>query len=97
MLIVWLPRARDDLQDIAAYYQSVAGKPVADKILQAIVRAASLLADMPQLGHPSSSTDGIYEWQVPRLPYLLPYRVIADRIEILRVFHEAQEPPEGWR
>jgi len=30
------------------------------------------------------------------LPFVLPYRVARGRIEILRVFHEAQERPDHW-
>jgi predicted transcriptional regulator len=44
----------------------------------------------------SESTDGIHELQVRRLPYFLPYRVVDDRIEILRIFHESQERPSAW-
>jgi toxin ParE1/3/4 len=38
----------------------------------------------------------MHELQVARLPYFLPYRVVDDRIEILRIFHESQERPSAW-
>ena len=97
MRIVWLALAQRDLFSIDDYYREVANKVVADRVLQTIVHAAELLLDQPFLGHPAESTDGVHELQVPRLPYLLPYRVVADRIEILRVFHEAQDKPTVWR
>jgi len=97
MRIVWLSFAQRDLASISAYYESVASKDVANRVLQRIVRSASTSSDNPYLGHPSESTDGIHELQVARLPYLLPYRVVEDRIEILRVFHESQDRPSTWQ
>jgi toxin ParE1/3/4 len=95
--LVWLPFAQRDLTSIFAYYESAANKDVANRVLQRIVRSASFLIDNPYLGRPSQSADGIHELQVPQLPYLLPYRVAEERIEILRVFHEAQDRPSRWQ
>jgi toxin ParE1/3/4 len=95
--IVWLSFAQRDLLTISAYYESVASKDVANRVVRSIVHSASGLMDNPYLGHPSASTDGVHELQVARLPYLLPYRVVDDRIEILRVFHEAQDRPSTWQ
>jgi plasmid stabilization system protein ParE len=61
------------------------------------VHSALLLVDYSHLGHPSASVDGVYELHVPGLPYLLPYRIVDDRIEILRVFHESQDRPSAWQ
>jgi addiction module RelE/StbE family toxin len=97
MTIVWLPFAKRDLLSISNYYEAVAGRDVAPRIIQRIVRSAFGLLDNPYLGHPSESTNGVHELQVSRLPYLLPYKVIDDRIEILRVFHESQDRPSTWQ
>jgi toxin ParE1/3/4 len=80
-----------------AYYEGAASKEVASRVFQRIIRSASALADNPYLGHPSASADGVHELQVTRLPYLLPYRVVGDRVEILRVFHESQVRPSTWQ
>jgi toxin ParE1/3/4 len=97
MRVAWLSFAQRDLLSISAYYESAASKDVANRVLQRIVRSASTLIENPHLGHPSESTDGIHELQVARLPYLLPYRVVDDRVEILRVFHESQDRPSTWQ
>lgn len=97
MKVVWLIFAQRDLTSIADYYQGVAGPEIANYILRTIVHSASLLIDNPHLGRRSESTDGVHELQVAHVPYLLPYRVIDDRIEILRVFHESQDRPSGWQ
>ncbi len=95
MKLVWLPFASFDLSSIAEYY--AATPALADKLIQQIVRSASALIGNPHLGRPSESADGIHELHVPDLPYLLPYRVVDDRVEILRVFHEAQDRPSSWQ
>jgi len=97
MKLVWLQLASFDLSSIADYYETAATPALADKLIQQIVRSASALTENPHLGRPSESVDGIHEFHVPRLPYLLPYRVVDDRIEILRVFHEAQDRPSAWQ
>jgi plasmid stabilization system protein ParE len=66
-------------------------------VLQRIAHSASLLMDNPHLGRPSECTEGVHELQVKQFPYLLPYRVVGDRIEILRVFRESQERPSEWQ
>jgi plasmid stabilization system protein ParE len=96
MRLLWLPWSRRDLQSIRRYYTEVASKVVADRRVHTIVHAAERLLDHPFLGHPSERTQGVHELQVGGLPYLLPYRVVADRIEILRVFDESLPRPEKW-
>ncbi|MBW0003765.1 MAG: type II toxin-antitoxin system RelE/ParE family toxin [Hyphomicrobiales bacterium] len=97
MKIVWLSLAQRDLASIFAYYQNAAGNDVAARLVQRIVHSASNLIDHPYLGPPSATTDGVHELQVARLPYVLPYRVVNERIEILRVFHESQDRPSAWQ
>jgi len=95
--IAWLPSAQRDLSSILAYYESAASGEIANRVLQQIVRSASALMENPYLGRPSASADGVHELQVPRLSYLLPYRVVGGGVEILRVFHESRDRPATWR
>ncbi|CAN5244221.1 hypothetical protein BH10PSE7_BH10PSE7_42840 [soil metagenome] len=46
----------------------------------------------PELGRASDRVD-IRLLQVPRTPYLLPYRVIDSDIEILAVFDQRRDRP----
>jgi plasmid stabilization system protein ParE len=96
MRLLWLPWSRRDLQSIRRYYTEVASKAVADRRVRTIVHAAERLLDHPFLGHPSERTQGVHELQVGGLPHLLAYRVVAYRIEILRVFDESLPRPEKW-
>jgi plasmid stabilization system protein ParE len=63
--------------------------------MKAIAAAARRLTVFPQLGRASDRLD-IRLLQVPGLPYLLPYRVVEDEIEIVAVFDERMERPPEW-
>lgn len=94
MKLVWLPRAVADLQHARAYiaeHDPQAARAVAQKIRTLVAR----LKTRPGMGRPTE-IDDIRKISVPGLPYLIPYRVKERRIEILRVFHTAQEQPESW-
>ena len=65
MRIVWLSFAQRDLLSISAYYESVATKELADRLMQRIVHSASSLITNPYLGRPSESVDGVHELLVP--------------------------------
>ena len=97
MQIVWLPRARQNLTDIFSYVAKEAGVARAARLIDRITDAAEMLTAFPHLGKQSESDTDIRELQIPTLPYLLPYRVVGERVEILRVFHEAQRRPDQWR
>jgi len=94
MKLVWLPRAVADLQEARAYiaeHDARAARAVAQKVRTLVAR----LKARPNMGRPTE-IDDIRKIGVPGLPYLIPYRMRDSRIEILRVFHTAQEQPERW-
>lgn len=94
MKVVWLERAVADLTAIRAYiaeHNPKAARDVAQKIRKTVVH----LEKHPHLGRPTDFDD-IREMSVPRTPYLIPYRVKDDRIEILCVFHTSRDRPENW-
>jgi toxin ParE1/3/4 len=94
MKLVWLPRAVADLQHVRAYiaeHDPHAARIVAQKIRTLVAR----LKARPSLGRPTE-IDEIRKISVPGLPYFIPYRVREGRIEILRVFHTAQDQPKTW-
>jgi len=94
MKVVLLPFAKEDLQEIRQYISKenpTASKKVAEKIKKSL----SLLSEQPYIGH-ITDDDEILEWHIPKLPYTLPYRIINNEIQILRVFHEAQNRPYKW-
>lgn len=94
MKFVLLPSAKDDLNEIRQYIHKenpAAAKKVAAKIKSALL----LLTEQPHLGH-KTDDDEILEWHIPGLPYTLPYRIVNNQIQVLRVFHESQYKPDSW-
>lgn len=89
-----LPRAVRDLADIHAYISSESDN-AAKTITLRLKKSMELIASRPDLGHPSPDSN-IREWSVPGLPYLIPYRVRGDMVEVLRVFHTSRKRPSTW-
>ena len=94
MHIEWVGTSLADFRHIRAYLQP-RNPAAADKIFIAVQRTAEQLRLYPDLGRLVEES-GIRLLQVPGLPYILPYRIKADRIQILAVFDSRQERPAGW-
>ena len=56
--------------------------------------SALVLGEQPNLGRPGRIV-GTRELVASKFPYLLPYRVRNETVEILRVFHTSRKPPES--
>jgi plasmid stabilization system protein ParE len=83
-----------DLGEIRAYI--AADDPVAArKVVATLDRSITLIGERPQIGRPTAVPD-VREWSVPGLPYVVPYRISADAIEIIRVYHTSRQRPEEW-
>jgi toxin ParE1/3/4 len=91
----WLRRSLNDLNAIHDYIWS-RNPLAADQVAQRIQDAALNLKQFPLLGRPSHNSN-VRLLQVPGLPYLLPYQVGSDAVEILAVFDERQERPPEWQ
>ncbi len=61
----------------------------------AVVDAVDRLADFPAMGRPGR-VGGTRELVVPGTPYIIPYRVRKEKIEVLRVFHAARKWPKRF-
>ena len=66
-----------------------------DKTVRLIEAAVQRLLMFPQLGRPTDQSE-VRLVQVPGRPYLLPYRVGEDVVEIIAVFDERMERPPEW-
>jgi len=67
----------------------------AGRVVQRISRAADLLEKNPALGRPGRVA-GTRELIVAETPYIVPYRVRGEVVEILRVFHAARKWPKKF-
>ena len=91
MTVVWSPRAIRHLSALRAYIardNPDAAAGVALTLLAAVER----LAELPNLGRPGRLAD-TRELVVPGTPYVIPYRVGPERLEIIAVFHGRQQWP----
>ena len=65
----------------------------ANRIAGALLEAVERLAELPNLGRPGRVA-GTRELVVPGTPYVIPYRLRGDRLEVIAVFHARQKWPK---
>jgi toxin ParE1/3/4 len=90
--IRWLDDALTDATEVYRYIADDDARAAA-RVLERIRTAVRLLAAVPHRGRPGR-WPGTGELVVPRTPYIVPYRVRGEIIEILRVFHSARRWPD---
>jgi addiction module RelE/StbE family toxin len=91
MRIRWTPAAAADLQSISDYLKERYPhyrQPTMRKLYETI----RSLKQWPRRGRPGSE-EGTREILLPPLPYVAVYRVTEQAIEVLRVYHGAQDRP----
>ena len=94
MTVVWSVRAVRNLALLRA--RMARDRPdAARQMAEAILASVDLLSAHPGLGKPGRIR-GTRELVVPGTPYLVPYRVRGERIEIAAVFHGRQKWPRSW-
>jgi toxin ParE1/3/4 len=94
MHLVWTEPALRDLAAARAYI-ALDNPGAAARQVALVLQAAETLLRSPHIGRPGRRP-GTRELVVSRTPYLLPYRLSADRIEILRVLHGRQRWPDHF-
>jgi len=95
MIILWSPEAINDLASLRAYIAED-DKAAAQRVVLHILRnIEQLLSDHPSLGRPGR-VPGTRELVVPRTPYIVPYRIRNNRLQVLRVYHGARKWPERF-
>ena len=90
----WLRTANANL-DAALEYIAREDPDVARKIYAHIRRRVAELAEYPEIGRPGR-VFGTRELVIEKYPYLVPYRIRGHEVQILRLFHTSQRPPEVW-
>jgi addiction module RelE/StbE family toxin len=94
MRVVWTAPAARDLDAIGDYIarHNPAG---AQRIIQRILTRTRTLASHPYLGRPGRVAN-TRELVVTSTPFIVAYRVVSDRAEILAVFHSARRWPDNF-
>jgi toxin ParE1/3/4 len=85
--------AKSDIQSIYDYIASD-NRPAATRVVTAIEAATDRLSLFPLSGR-IGAVEGTRELVIPRLPYIAVYHVIGDEVQIIAVFHAAQDIPRG--
>ena len=93
MRVRWLRTALANLEAEAEYIAH--DNPAAVRVVTAIKQAVTQLRRYPALGRPGR-VSGTRELVVPGTPYIIPYRVRNDAVEVLRVFHAARKWPKKF-
>src|SRR5436309_6789147 len=91
MNIFWSPTARADLQHIEAYIAEQNPRAAA-KVAQAILTGVEGLQRFPGIGRAGRVPD-TRELVISGTPYIVPYRVIGQRLDIIAVIHGARRWP----
>lgn len=93
MIIRWLDDAVNDLQSLRLYIAQD-NAVAAGRVVRKILRSIELLSEQPGIGRPGR-VGNTRELIISGTPYIVPYRVRNNIIEILRVFHCAMQWPEN--
>lgn len=91
MQVVWSPVAAQDIERIVEFIDQdnpVAARAVAKRLYE----AAATLNAFPYRNR-KSRVSGNYDLIFTDLPYIIVYRIRADLVEIVRVYHSAQQWP----
>ena len=92
MKIIWSRRAVQHLAEIRSYIAKDHPQ-AAPRIAARILESVDLLAGHPHIGR-SGRLIGTRELVVSGTPYVIPYRVKEDRLELIAVFHGKQKWPK---
>ena len=91
MTVVWSRRAIRHLVYLRKYIENDSeqnARLVANRMLKAVER----LLSRPEIGR-SGRVVGTRELVVPDTPYVIPYRIRRERLELIAVFHGRQKWP----
>ena len=93
MNIEWSDEALADLSSLHSFIAKD-NPAAAQKVAMTIVNSVETnLPDNPHIGRPGR-VNGTRELVVTHTPYIVPYRIKSDTIQVLRVYHGARRWPD---
>ena len=95
MTILWSPEAIEDLTSLRAYIADDNPAAARGVVLRIMQNIEQLLPDNPQMGRPGR-VPGTRKLVIPMTPFIIPYRLQRNIIQILRVYHGARRWPESF-
>jgi len=94
MNILWSPEAIEDLNSFRAYIAQDNSSAAREIVLHIMHSIEQLLPNNPQMGRPGR-VPGTGELVISKTPFIVPYRLQRNVIQILRVYHGARPWPDG--
>ncbi|MCX7089874.1 MAG: type II toxin-antitoxin system RelE/ParE family toxin [Legionellales bacterium] len=94
MKIRWLEDSIQDLISLRQYIEQE-NPAAAKRVAKIIIQSVNLLLDQPGIGR-AGRVPNSRELVVTGTPFLVPYRIKNNTIEILRVLHSARQWPEAF-
>jgi toxin ParE1/3/4 len=95
MTPVWSPEAIDDLAALRAYIEQDHPAAAQRVVLRIIENIETLLSNNPEMGRPGR-VPGTRELVIPRTPFIIPYRLLGNTLQILRIYHGARRWPDAF-
>lgn len=92
MKLVWSPQSLQDLAAVHTFISNDDPKAAGEIIGRIVSLVEEKLSSHPYLGRPGRVAD-TRELIVPGTPFIVPYRVKGESIEIARVYHAARRWP----
>ena len=93
MNIEWSDEALIDLVSIQALIAKDNPSAAKKMVLAILASIENNLPDNPHIGRPGR-VNGTRELVITHTPYIVPYRVKANTIQVLRVYHGARRWPD---
>jgi toxin ParE1/3/4 len=84
MTPVWSLEAINDLAALRAYIEQDDPAAVQRVVFRIIENVETRLPDNPEMGRPGR-VPGTRELVIPRTPFIVPYRLVGDTLQILRM------------
>lgn len=94
MKVKWVRLALRDLNDAGEFIAQDNPK-AANRVLKRLWDAVQMLADHPHAGH-AGRVPGTRELVITGTPFIIPYRVVEDTVQILRVIHGKRKWPNRF-
>jgi len=95
MTLIWSPEALQDLRDIRAFILQDDPRAAKTIVTRIVWLVSEQLPDNPGTGRPGRVA-GTREFVISNTPFVVPYRIRDDHIDILRVYHTARMWPESF-
>ncbi len=95
MKLIWSPEAIDDLISVQQYIAKDDPRAAREVVLAITTLIEHQLPAFPHSGREGRVKDTL-ELVVPSLPFVIPYRIKQNTIEIVRVYHASRRWPDNF-